>query len=79
MPSGRDQDRVKGSTSVSRHSKSHRDVMRALWVPVPEAPANDNEPRFFDIVRAFFARHINWLIPTIGLAALSIILLLLNR
>jgi hypothetical protein len=53
--------------------------MRALWVPVPEAPANDNEPRFFDIVRAFFARHINWLIPTIGLAALSIILLLLNR
>lgn len=62
-----------------KKQRSHREIMRALWLPTSEAPANDNEQGLYWVVRAFVLRHLNWLLPTLALAALSYILLSLSR
>jgi hypothetical protein len=79
MPVDRDQNRAKGSSSERKPTRSHREMLRALWLPISEAPANDNERGLLWIAHAFLARHLNWLLPTAALAALSFILLNLNR
>jgi hypothetical protein len=48
------------------------------WLPVSRAPANDNDVELVWSVHAFFARHISWLVPTLALAALSLVLLFLT-
>lgn len=62
-----------------KKQRSHREIMRALWLPTSEAPANDNDQGLHWVVRAFIARHINWFLPTAALAALSYVLLSLSR
>lgn len=48
------------------------------WLPMPQAPANDNDTELLSIVRAFLGRHINWLAPTLLLAVFSLTLLFLR-
>ena len=71
--------RANGSANERKPGKSHRETMRALWLPSPEAPANDNDRGMVWAAYAFFRRHMYWLIPTALLTALSLTLLSLNH
>ncbi len=71
--------RPKGSDSERKVGRSHRDLMRSLWLPLPEAPANDNDRGAVWSVYALVRRHLNWLLPTAILAAFSLIILNLNH
>ena len=51
---------------------------QASWLPMPQAPANDNDTELLGIVRAFLGRHINWFAPTLLLAVFSLTLLFLR-
>lgn len=74
-----EQDPRANGSGEKKPGKSHRELMRALWLPVPEAPANDNERGALWLTFVFLRRHLNWMLPTLALAALSIILLNLNH
>jgi len=56
-------------------SRPPTDASPAPLLPVPKAPANDNEIALMSSVVSFFGRHINWLIPTLALALFSLALL----
>ena len=79
MALDRDQTTEKSPAPDRRASKSHRETMRSLLLPLSEAPANDNGRGLVWEIYAFFARHLNWLLPTLALAALSFFLLSLKH
>ncbi len=78
MSSGTDHS-AKGPEGERKATKSHRELMRSLWLPLPEAPANDNDRGVLWAVYVLFRRHMNWLLPTALLAAFSLIVLNLNH
>jgi hypothetical protein len=58
--------------------QSSRYLPEAAWLPMPQAPANDNELELAWAIRAFIGRHINWLLPTLALTGFSLTLLFLR-
>lgn len=59
----------------ARQRSASRNASLAPFLPASKAPANDNDVELMSSVRAFFGRHVNWLIPTLALALFSFALL----
>ena len=64
-----------GTSPVRRNGIA---MPRIPWLPTTRAPANDNDLGALLTVVTFLRRHLNWLAPTIALAALSLAMLWLR-